>query len=233
MNRSTRINESNQKSQGYDLSKLGFGYSRYQKCITFLDKAALSKHNEKYPKGSKKYLHEDLTPCPFEGNLLKAKIYLLLTNPGVSENSTQLTHNLSVKGWGIANLSLKSKSTWYRPRFSRLLDDPDDESEWMRISNKIAMIQAIPWASKNDPGIELPSSNLMIDTVSELAKIRNNAIFIVMRRKKFWMHELQKIDSSRVIVSRNPRCTYITEGNFGPVWKKIKQLLINSELNHV
>ena len=228
MNKSTRIIEQNQLLQGYDLSELGFDYSKYQKCITYLDKDVLSKHNAKYPKGSKKYLHEDLTPCPFEGNLLNARIYLLLLNPGVSESSTQLTHNLRVKGWGIANLSLESKSTWYRKRFSTLLNDPEDENEWMQISNKIAMIQAIPWASKNDPCIEVPSSSLMMDTVSELAKIRNDSIFIIMRRKKFWVRALQKIDSSRIIYSRNPRCAHISEGNFGNGWKKIKQLLINS-----
>ena len=80
---SISTNQSGKRSQLlHDISDLNFHYGKYQAYITAIDLADLRKHNLKYPKGSDFHLHEELTPCPFEGDLLKANIYLLLTNPG-------------------------------------------------------------------------------------------------------------------------------------------------------
>lgn len=229
---SISTNQSGKRSQLlHDISDLNFHYGKYQAYITAIDLADLRKHNLKYPKGSDFHLHEELTPCPFEGDLLKANIYLLLTNPGISSTSTPTTHNLYVEGWGLANLSKKSTSQWYRPRFKTLIENPEDENEWRFISNKFAMIQAIPWASKNAKAIKLPSYSLMIDTVRELARINQISLFIVMRNKKFWMPALQDIDKSRIIINPNPRNTYITRGNFKKDWNKIKLAVTSSESN--
>jgi hypothetical protein len=162
---------------------------------------------------------------------LKANIFLLLTNPGISPASTQATHNLYIEEWGIANLSTYSTSNWYRPRFKKLLDNPEDENEWKKLSNSIAMIQAVPWASKCAKSIKLPSADLMLDLVRELVKINQKSIFIIMRNKKFWMQALHQTDQSRVIINPNPRNTFISNGNFGADWVRIKQALINSESN--
>ena len=93
------------------------------------------------------------------------------------------------------------------------------------------MIQAVPWASKYAKSIKLPSSSLMLDTVRELAKLNQKSTFIIMRNKTFWMQALQQIDQSRVIINPNPRNTFISKGNFGIDWVRIKQVLVNSESN--
>jgi len=225
-------NQVNKKSLSlYDISDLGFHYGKYQACINAIDQNDLRKYNLKYPKGSDFHLHEELTPCPFEGDLLKAKIYLLLTNPWISPTSNPATHNLYVEGWSLANLSKESTSKWYRPRFKTLVDNPESENEWMRLSNKLAMIQAIPWASRKAKAIRLPSNSLMTDTVKELSRINQDSIFVVMRNKKFWMPALQDLDQSRVIINPNPRNSFITRGNFKNDWEKIKLAVASSESN--
>ena len=166
-----------------------------------------------------------MTPCPFEGNLLQAKVILLLANPGIGADTDPINHNLCVEGWGIPNLSDQGKSNWYRPRFKTLINDINNEDEWKLLSNKLAMIQVIPWASESYIDLQLPSRFLISKTVNLLSEKNDSALFVVMRRHKYWEQSLENVDPTRIIFNPNPRCSYITKGNFKVDWQRIKDKL--------
>ena len=214
------------------LNILNFDYLKYQEYIKKLDGEILSieSHNNKWdlPSGKSKYhFHLSMGPCPFEGNLLSAKIILLLANPGFNRKQNPPPSEQDHKprdGWGIANLSPEGLSNWYRPRFKTLINQQSEE-DWQRLSNKMAMIQVIPWASESYIDLKLPSRLLMSETVKLISEKNQGAIFIVMRRRKDWEKSLENIDPARVIFNPNPRCSFITRGNFKDDWQRIKDKL--------
>lgn len=215
------------------INKLNFDYNKYQKHIDDLDAKAVQLHNISHPWGleskkAKYHLHQNMGSCPFEGNLLTAKVILLLANPGFNKYQDPFPTKEDHKprdGWGIANLSPKGESNWYRPRFRTLLDH-EGEEEWQSLSNKMAMVQAIPWASEKFKDLKsLPSRNLMSETIKAVGEKNREALFVIMRRRKFWEEALKGVDQTRIIVNPHPICSYITKGNFGDDWDKIKKKL--------
>jgi len=215
------------------INKLNFDYNKYQKHIDDLDAKAVQLHNISHPWGleskkAKYHLHQNMGSCPFEGNLLTAKVILLLANPGFNKYQDPFPTKEDHKprdGWGIANLSPKGESNWYRPRFRTLLDH-EGEEEWQSLSNKMAMVQAIPWASEKFKDLKsLPSRNLMSETIKAVGEKNREALFVIMRRHKFWVEALKGVDQTRVVVNPHPICSYITKGNFGDDWDKIKRKL--------
>ena len=215
------------------INKLNFDYNKYQKHIDDLDAKAVQLHNISHPWGleskkAKYHLHQNMGSCPFEGNLLTAKVILLLANPGFNKYQDPFPTKEDHKprdGWGIANLSPKGESNWYRPRFRTLLDH-EGEEEWQSLSNKMAMVQAIPWASEKFKDLKsLPSRGLMSETIKAVGEKNREALFVIMRRHKFWGEALKGVDQTRVVVNPHPICSYITKGNFGDDWDKIKRKL--------
>jgi len=152
----------------------------------------------------------------------------LLANPGFNKYQDPFPTKEDHKprdGWGIANLSPKGESNWYRPRFRTLLDH-EGEEEWQSLSNKMAMVQVIPWASEKFKDLKLlPSRDLMSKTVKAVGEKNREALFVIMRRRKFWEEALKGVDQTRIIVNPHPICSYITKGNFGDDWDKIKKRL--------
>ena len=217
------------------INDLGFDYLKYQKIIEELDAGVgrIEFHNKIYQwdissNKAKHHFHQHMGPCPFEGNLLTAKVILLLANPGFNKYQDPFPTKEDHKprdGWGIANLSPEGESNWYRPRFRTLLDH-ENEEEWQSLSNKMAMVQVIPWASEKFKDLKLlPSRDLMSKTVKAVGEKTREALFVIMRRRKFWEEALKGVDQKRIIVNPHPICSYITKGNFGDDWDKIKKKL--------
>ena len=217
------------------INDLGFDYLKYQKIIEELDAGVgrIEFHNKIYQwdissNKAKHHFHQHMGPCPFEGNLLTAKVILLLANPGFNKYQDPFPTKEDHKprdGWGIANLSPEGESNWYRPRFRTLLDH-ENEEEWQSLSNKMAMVQVIPWASEKFKDLKLlPSRDLMSKTVKAVGEKNREALFVIMRRRKFWEEALKGVDQKRIIVNPHPICSYITKGNFGDDWDKIKKKL--------
>lgn len=214
---------------------LDFDYLKYQKLIEELDVGGgyIEFHNKIHQWDSssnkaKYHFHQHMGPCPFEGNLLTAKVILLLANPGFNNEQNPPPSKEDHKqkdGWGIANLSQERRSNWYRPRFRTLIDH-EGEDEWQSLSNKMAMIQVIPWASEKFKDLKsLPSRDLMSKTVKAVGEKNRKALFVIMRRRKFWEEALKEVDQTRIIVNPHPICSYLTKGNFGDDWDKIKRKL--------
>jgi hypothetical protein len=188
-------------------------YERYQAFITDMDSSALEKHNFKYLTGSPYHLYKSMNPCPFEGDLANTRVILLLANPGINGEDTRPdNHCISAPGYGLKNLSPDCESDWYRKRFKTLLDR-HTEDDWKWLSHRMAMVQIVPWASKRWMNVDLPSRELMIQTVQYVAKVNPGALFVVMRQQKFWTVTLD--GHAEYIVHHRPRNSYITERNFG------------------
>lgn len=197
-----------------EIKSLNFNYQSYQEEIHELDKLWFEKNN--CNPNSPYWLNHELGPCPFEGNLLEAKVILLLANPHLTQNSLFLDHNpTDMEGWGLWGLDDGkgySVTSWWRPRLKSFIKDQNKNDLWKQLSLKVASIQLIPWASRNFPPYKLPSIELMIDTVKLLAEYDKNKVFIVCRQRNIWDKALTGASNTKYFL-RNARCSYITRNN--------------------
>ena len=208
-----------------------FDYSAIQKEIEEMDEGQLEKHNIKFPEKHKFHLRKDLHPCPFEGNLEQAKVILLLANPSISDSPESINDHNPIEGWGIWGLSSvanESMRGWWRPRLRQFVKDENDEEEWRSLSHKVASFQAIAWASKNFHECnDLPSKKYMLEIFDRVIEQNKNAIFVVIRQRAYWLDLLQKKKVTKIVLTRNPRCSYISKGNIETEagWIKLKSVL--------
>lgn len=216
------------------VSQLNFEYEEYQCWIREHDATELAKHNAKRSEISPYFFQEKLSPCPFEGDLLDAKVILLLANPGYdSQVSTPDDHKPIHGGWGLWGLSQDAPEGmhgWWRPRLRAFIDD-DSETSWMELSNKLASVQAVPWASTSfHDANRLPSKKLLAHTVRRLAYMDPAKIFVVVRQRRYWDSVLSE-SNARVIYTKSPMCSYITEGNIAgdAAWLQLYNVLKKSE----
>lgn len=183
--------------------------------------------NEKYRP------QRNLQPCPFEGDLKNAKVILLLANPGFTptgkpNESNERDHDRNgFDDWGLWGLSSKTKCSmhgWWRKRLKSFVRDIDSEEEWRQLSLKIASVQAVPWASEQFHEMNgLPSKAMIANLVKELS---NDKYFIVMRQRSYWSEILMNRSKEQIMFTKNPRCSYLSEGNMDSAdFKKLKSLL--------
>jgi hypothetical protein len=207
-----------------------FDYAVIQEKIEQIDDDSVRKHNTKFPVNHDYHLRTDLKPCPFEGNLEQAKVILLLANPSCSDQSTEADHK-PIIGWGIWGLSSDANESmrgWWRPRLRQFVKDENDEEEWRSLSHKVASFQAIGWASRNFHECnDLPSKKYMLEILEQVIEQNKNAIFVVIRQRAYWLELLQKKKVKEIVLTRNPRCSYISKGNIETEagWIKLKSVL--------
>ena len=191
-------------------------YQDFQAKIQCLDLSYLKDHNAIHGEKSPYHLHDEIPPCPFEGNLETAKIILLLANPHYLPGRSTANDHKILDGWGIWGLSSKSSASmhrWWRPRLRRFVKNLDDEGEWQRLSHKFASFQAVAWASERFHSCNsLPSKQLMADALQKLVRERSDVIFVVMRQRAYWSKLLHE-SGARVIHTKNARCSYLTQNN--------------------
>ena len=217
---------------------LNFDYRSYQEKIRELDK--LWFENSICDSDSPYWLNRELEPCPFEGNLLEAKVILLLANPHLNKNSLFLDHNPNdTEGWGLWGLNDGkgySVTSWWRARLKSFVKDQYDNDSWRQLSLKVAAIQVIPWASKSFPPYKLPSIELMLNTVKLLAEHDKDKVFIICRQRNIWNRALNEASNTKYFL-RNVRCSYITRNNLNNhnnvncsdyEWEQIMELLESS-----
>jgi hypothetical protein len=195
---------------------LNFDYKKCQLYISQIDKEFLSKFN---PKNQIYKPQTHLEPCPFEGDLKRAKVILLLANPGFTPKgkrnaSTSKDHDRSGFNdwglWGLSSKTSKSMHQWWRARLSAFVNDQESEDEWRKLSLNIAAYQAVPWASESFHEMNrLPSKQLSAATLKTLG---DGKIFVVMRQKKYWREILDGVNC-KVIYTNNPLSSYLTAGN--------------------
>ena len=205
-------------------------YKKIQIQIDTEDREFLNTFN---PINEKHRPQKDLQPCPFEGNLKNAKVILLLANPGFTPTDKPNASDVSdhdrdgFDDWGLWGLSSKTKCSmhgWWRKRLNSFVRDIDSEEEWRLLSLKIASVQAVPWASEQFHEINgLPSKEIIANLVKELS---DEKYFVIMRQRSYWSEILMNRSKEQIMLTKNPRCSYLSEGNMGSVdFKKLYSLL--------
>ena len=204
-------------------------YKKIQCQIETTDNEFLNTFN---PTNEKYRPQRDLRPCPFEGDLKNAKVILLLANPGFTpsgkDKSSKKDHDRDgFDDWGLWGLSSKTKSSmhgWWRKRLKSFIRDIDSKEEWRQLSLKIASVQAVPWASEQFHEMNgLPSKEIIANLVKELS---NDKYFVVMRQRSYWSEILMGRSKEKIMLTKNPRCSYLSEGNMDSAdFKKLKSLL--------
>ena len=208
--------------------ELNFDYKKYQDEIELIDREFIDKFNPR----NKIYTPQiKLRPCPFEGNLKKAKVILLLANPGFTplgkNKSSEKDHDRNgFDDWGLWGLSARTNPSmhkWWRDRLKSFVKNINSEDEWRQLSWKIASVQAVPWASENFHEMNgLPSKKLIADTVKAISK---GKIFVIMRQRTYW-EDVLKGQDCKIIYTKRPISSYLTNGNLDPVdFKKLKSIL--------
>lgn len=216
-----------------ELGSLQYEYEKHQEKICQIDAAYLSEHNKRYSECHNYHLHSEIKPCPFEGDLLQAKVILLLANPHFQKNESTVKDHERLNGWGVWGLSTQTHQSmhgWWRPRLKKFIKNIHDENEWKELSWKIASFQTVAWASVNFHECnQLPSKKLMAETLKNLAKKRNDVVFVVMRNRAYWSKILNEVNVKTIHV-KNPRCSFLTPNNMHDLsdWELLEASLKSS-----
>ena len=208
-------------------------YDELQRVIISLDSTAIQEYNAK-KKDKRYHLQKHMGPCPYEGNIDKAKVVLLLANPGYQPETCQEKfpskysdhiRNHDHADWGIFSLhpdSNPSMRNWWILRLQELKRQSGIAS-WQEISNKVAALQLNSWASeKFDSDCILPSMSILRRVAIEFS--RRNVLFIACRCVNQWKINLSEIPSNRFFMLNSVMSSYITENNMSRSingWKAI------------
>lgn len=153
-----------------------------------LDGEAIERYNYRRSPDSPTRLQVHMGPAPFDGDPYTANIVLLLNNPGYTADSTPLDHNLQFDGWPLAGLHPSVRQgfqQWYYRPFGHLIQTYGAQ----QISQRVAIIQIIPWASRAfDSNCNLPSRDIQVDIARQA--VDRGALVIVGRSVKFWKSRL-------------------------------------------
>lgn len=175
-------------------------------------------------------LHPELGPSPYEGNIARAPVVLLLANPGFDERSSLLDHTFTAEGWPLAGLHESAPPgmrDWWRPRL-RLLGE---RFGWQYVANRVAAMQLTPWASsKFDANLRLPSRAQLLKMAGAAA--RRGAVLIAMRQPALWQQDPDVRIHPDFYPTRSPLCSFVTPGNVGEqAWDRICQVMQSSSLS--
>lgn len=167
------------------------------------------------------FLHTELGPCPFEGDINSSPLVLLLANPS-SQDVVIGDHQAPTKDWPLGGLGPEASpqlQLWWSRRLGKLIEHFDNKPK--HISRSVAALQLNPWASqKFDAELNLPSRELMLEIVRSV--VERGALVIIMRARKQWSQCQQLSDYQSKIFTKSIRCSYISEGNLGSdAWTQV------------
>jgi len=186
--------------------------------IDDLDNRFITEYNKRRQKdGHPHFIHYDLGPCPFEGDLRSAPVLLLLANPCSNDvcRDDHCPNDALLESWPLwalgANANIKLKK-WWGNRLRELINRFGARA----VSRSIAAIQLFPWASsKFDPTVSNPSRELMLQTVER--QLIRRPLLVVMRSRKLWHKSAAIAEYENQIQNGNPLCSYVSSGNLGTV----------------
>ena len=189
-------------------------YQELQQIITDMDQSYISEYNAKKP--SHYRIHEELGPCPFEGDIEKVVVLILLANPMFSPASRLTDHTLGNHhaGWGIFSLEPSSNDgirAWWTQHLGPL--QRRTQFSWRELSNKVAAVQVHTWASERfDESFKPPSLILSKQIAKEFAT--RAQLIVCARRRAYWQETLcHSSDAKKMIYLKSVRRPYISAGN--------------------
>jgi hypothetical protein len=152
-----------------------------------LDRAAVHAYNARIcgtRAAESNWLHEEMGPHPYDGDIRTASVILLLANPGYDSTSTLRDHWHRADGWPMSSLhsgAAKGMRDWVIPKVSGLIDRFGAQ----HVAKHVCMAQIHPWASTSfDVGFECPSTTLIAALVRQ-AHVRG-AIVVAGCQYAWW-----------------------------------------------
>lgn len=169
------------------------------------DAALVKAHNLKAE--AKRKLHVDrFTPIPWVGNLHKAKVVIVMLNPGMQKLTKQLRDEKSERPHLVRNLRQKNRPTlfsldpelketgggrYWRGRFRTYVESQFDNLEdgYAHLSRHICIVQLVPYHSLKDPGsvrTKLPSAKAMREWILAEIKLKHRKIIVIRGYNDIW-----------------------------------------------
>jgi len=201
------------------------------------DSETIRKFNESFKSDKIKELyqvHQEVHPYPYTGNIKKAEVILLATNPGfVDEEVETLYKNKSFQKECVENLFFQNNyfvnndkervkyGDYWIKRTKKLKADIGEENY-----NKIGLMQFFPYHTKKYRKIAkkyfsgdqkyLKSQEFNFYLIRQF--IKEGKLFIITRSKKEWYKAIPELadykEKGGVFEIRNYRQPYITPNNF-------------------
>lgn len=185
--------------------------------IERLDGESIERYNKK--RSDKYRLQTELGPCPYEGDIDRAPVVLLLANPGFDDHSRIGDHDFQREGWPLSGLhdgAPDGMRIWWRARLKQLTD----EFGLRHVANNVAAIQLCAWASRKfDSSLRLPSRKLQLE-LAESAACRG-ALVLITRSSKLWRESNIIAGYSRTLQANSYLNSRVTKGNYPQGWSQI------------
>ena len=184
------------------------------------DAKVVKSYNHKAKSDRKLYVN-NFSPIPWVGNLLKAKVLVVMLNPGMSKLSQQindeklerpfLARNLSQKNNpSLFYLNAKLKETgggiYWRRRFKSFVEKYYDNLEdgYAHIARHVCIVQLIAYHSQKDPSSvrsKLPSARIMRDWILDEVKLKQRKVLVIRGYNDIWP-EKKPSNSAKLLICR-------------------------------
>lgn len=180
-----------------------------------LDGDAIGCYNSRWRSDDPRILQTFMHAAPYDGDPFKAKVILLMNNPGYYEGSIPEDHTQKYDGWPLAGLHYSARQgfrNWYSRPFGRLINIFGDHE----VSNSVAILQITPWASTMfDPGLILPSRGVQFKIAQEA--LGRGVILVIGRSARIWRPAFGRIERNipNVFTAKNPRNPTLSPGGIG------------------
>lgn len=186
--------------------------------------------------------HSGLFPIPYIGDIKKATCYILMLNPGYSNNDYEEENKEYFKHCLINNLKQNDKNpypffyldpkncnhpgyAYWKNKFKTIIDELNCENAIEIIAKKVAIIQLVPYHSQKVKLTKKIISSLK--SVKEIIKFiedintDDSKQFIVVRQAKNWgLNSKENVLIYNRFQARGGHLSINTEGG-----KKIKEIL--------
>ena len=179
------------------------------------DAKVIKSYNLKAKSDRKLYIN-NFRPVPWAGNLLKAKVIIVMLNPGMSKLSKQindeelerpfLARNLGQKNNpSLFYLNPKLKQTgggiYWRRRFKSFVEKSFDNLEdgYAHIARHVCIVQLIAYHSQKDPSSirsKLPSARIMRDWILDEVKLKQRKVLVIRGYNDIWPDKNPRIAQS-------------------------------------
>lgn len=191
-----------------------------------VDGEAVARFNARY--GGTKYELQVKRGAKFgAGDLGNARVLLLYANGGYDPKIDKLEQiDLSIPGWPFTWLSPDSAAHhpgahhWVTSRLRLLIERYGAQF----VAQNVANMNIVPWSSSAyHSGCSLPSRELQLDLARSAA--RHGAVLVAVRARAAWQPLLEEFPT-QVVLTRNPRSSYISPGNLGlEGWQRVVDAL--------
>ena len=184
------------------------------------DAKVVKSYNHKAKSDRKLYVN-NFSPVPWVGNLLKAKVLVVMLNPGMSKLSKQINDEKLERPFLMRNLSQKNNPTlfylnpklketgggiYWRRRFKSFVEKCYDNLEdgYADIARNVCIIQLIAYHSQKDPSSirsKLPSARIMRDWILNEVKLKHRKVLIIRGYNDIWP-EKKPSNSAKLLICR-------------------------------